>query len=149
MAGSGHFVDIEWATLCAEILTDEEPSRVDLIGVNAAGVNVENEPPVDVPVNVAVCLFASPDEVVAGGVVRVSCGVRAPDGTPAGGTVLLWAYEEGANRPHPELPGRHVVPVTFAFRARVEGVYSVRVQIEGNVPHTLPYAVRRYSPDAG
>jgi hypothetical protein len=134
-------VIIEWATICAEVDTTHEP-QVNLIGANAGGITIDRELPADVPLTIAICLYALPEELRAGGIVEIVCTVYNPAGAPIRGERLVWIYEEGAQRPYAQLPGRHIVPVSFRFDAEIEGLHTVGIGIQGIQRFNLPYDVR-------
>ena len=132
---------VEWGTICEQIDAAQTP-RIDLLAANSAGVYLVGQTvPADVAVTLALCIVGTREEAAVGGILNVAVIVLRPDGTVAGGTNLIWAFEEGRRPEFPEPPVRQIVPLHFAFVADVEGPYGVVIRVEGEDALMLPYAV--------
>jgi hypothetical protein len=119
-------VRIEWITPCREIDDSDFPT-VNLLSANLGGMSLEGVAfPVDLSVEIAVCLLVGDD---VGGMMVLRAEVYGPDGSPAGTRREQLATSEGDPLP-PGFERRQLTGLPVNFRADRPGVYQFLVGIE-------------------
>ena len=128
-------------TACEAVDLTDSPT-IHLRGAGESGSYIEGSLPVDIEVDLALCLRLEDAEVQHGALFVLLGAVQGPDGNPAGWRREQVAAEMGDTMP-PGFHRRQIMRMPIAFKAVHEGTHTIAVMIEGSgdEPLRVSYAV--------